>query len=70
MFNKFNIFEAWNDYYKTFDTPKGNHFYSGHTFDTESLNISSRGNTYIFNCYFSYLSAKDGGVILNSVLHK
>ena len=61
-------FNSWNDYFQNIDKPTENNIYSGLTFDSEkeTLNITSKGNAYVYNCYFNDLTAYDGAAILFS----
>ena len=53
---------SWEEFYGSIINKPNKKF----TFKHESLNIKF-GETYVYNCYFSYLCAKDGGAILYSV---
>ena len=57
---------SWSNYYE--NNINSNEIYENKqfSFKNESLNIIS-GNAYIYNCYFQYLVAPEGGAILYSV---
>ena len=73
--NQINILflNNWNEYYQNIEKPTihGETLFSDLTFDSNDKTLSlTKDNSYVYNCYFSELSAYDGGAILYSVVGK
>ena len=62
--------KSWTDYYPNVDIPfTDDQFYSGLTFNSEDSTLTpTKGNTYVYNCYFSDMHSEgNGGAILYSI---
>ena len=60
-----NSQKAWNDYYSTINVPSDSNIYSGLTFDSNNNTLTlASGYYYVFNCYFSNMTAERGAAIL------
>ena len=65
VFNRFNLFFAWNDYYNSLEILE-RHENEEFTSKNTTLIIET-GNTYVYNCFFTEMTASSGGAILYSL---